>query len=601
MTTQQVTEQLNAGVGLHRAGDVLGARRIYEDVLRAHPQDADALHLLGLVAHQTGDLAHACHCIEASIALRPGAPRVYFNLAVVRAQRGDLAGAMVAYEEAIAVKPDYAEAHSNLGNLYARCDRPDDALRAYRSAIDADPDFVAARCNLGKLLIDLARYDDAIETLSCAIRREPNTPDAHAHLGQAYRRRGRFREAIAASWRSLELRPNDRDAHLNVALALAELNELEAAIEVSELAFALDPVSAEVQCCRSLLFHKAGRYHAAISAAQAAIQARPDLAAAHVNLSLAHLILGDFARGWSEYTWMWRVPTRRALYPYLDRLPLWAGESFAGRQLVITRDQGFGDAIQMVRYLPAVKARGGRVALHTLPALAPLFAQLADVDELRVVDGGGQIEAADDLHIPLLGLPGALGTELASIPAPIPYLHAPPERITRWSARLARACPEPDAAVRVGIVWAGDTTHASDHHRSVAFEQLAPLARVPGIAWFGLQKCRDEERRSFGAVTLEPLGAEIVDFADTAAILEHLDLVISVDTAIVHLAGAMGKPVWTLIAFAPDWRWLLARDDSPWYPTMRIFRQPRAGDWEAVVAVVARELAAFVARARVQA
>jgi hypothetical protein len=256
--------------------------------------------------------------------------------------------------------------------------------------------------------------------------------------------------------------------------------------------------------------------------------------------------------------------------------------------LLITREQGFGDAIQMVRYLPAVKALGGHVVLEVFPALVSLFAGLPGVDELRVVDDVTSYVDDVDLYIPLMALPRAFGTDLATIPAPIPYLPAPGERVERWRPRLQSA-----ARLRVGIVWSGNPSHANDHRRSCRFEDFAALGAIDGIAWFGLQRGHDAERRSCGPLTLEPLGAEIGDFADTAAILTHLDLVISVDTSIVHLAGAMGKPVWTLLPFSPDWRWMIERSDSPWYPTMRLFRQPRIGDWASVFAEVAGELRAL--------
>jgi hypothetical protein len=335
---------------------------------------------------------------------------------------------------------------------------------------------------------------------------------------------------------------------VNLGVAARSVDAFDVAFDAYQRALELDATCAEAHCNLGALYHLTGLYAEAIAACETAIALRPDFAMAHTNLGFSLLICGDFVRGWDEFVWLWRLPDR-CIDAYLDRVPLWNGEPFAERSLLITLDVGFGDAIQMVRYLPAVKARGGRV---------------------------------------ILGLPRALATDLSSIPAPIPYLRAQPERIERWRSRL-----ESSARLRVGIVWAGNPGHYNDRHRSCGLEDFAALGGVVGIAWFGLQKGREEERRSCGSFTLDPLGAEIGDFADTAAILTHLDLVIAVDTAVVHLAGAMGRPVWTLLAFAPDWRWLLGRADSPWYPTMRLFRQPTAGDWASVFAEVARELRAL--------
>jgi hypothetical protein len=256
--------------------------------------------------------------------------------------------------------------------------------------------------------------------------------------------------------------------------------------------------------------------------------------------------------------------------------------------LLVTREQGFGDAIQMARYFPALKARGGTVAVEIAPALAPLFATAPGIDELFVVTDAVEPRADIDVHIPLLGLPGAFRTDLASIPSGVPYLHADPAKIARWSSRLAG-----DARLRVGIAWAGSPGHVDDRHRSCRLSDFEPLARVEGVAWFGLQKGRDEDLRESGALRLEPLGPEIEDFADTAAIMTALDLVISVDTATAHLAGALGRPVWTLLPVVPHWSYLLEREDSPWYPTMRLFRAQLPGDWPGVFRNVERALRAL--------
>lgn len=576
---------LDDAVAAHRAGDLPRARSLYEEVLRAEPGQADALHLLGLVAQQSGDLSRARALIEASIAARPNVAAQHFNLGLVLALQGLTAGAIIAYETAVRLAPDFADAQSNLGNLYLQAGRHVDALRSYAAALRAKPDFAAVYSNLGTVLIQLERFDEAIEALHTSLRLTPNIPEAYANLGQALRRSGRFREAIAATQHAIELRPDYRDAYLNLAIAAYAAGAFDLSLNAYLRVLELGPVGAEVHSNVSSVYHALGRYDEAIAECQAAIALRPDYVEAHVNLAVSLLVRGDFVRGWDEYTWMWRLPAKRASYPYADRATLWNGETFRGRQLLVTRDQGFGDAIQMARYLPGIKARGGRVVLEAAPELTGLFASLGGVDELRAhVDG---TIARDDveLYIPISGLPRAFRTDLTTIPATVPYLRASAESVERWRPRLQSA-----ARLRVGIVWSGNANHDNDANRSCRLEDFAALGAIDGVAWFGLQKGRDDERRTCGALTLEPLGAQIADFSDTAAIITHLDLVIAVDTSIVHLAGAMGKPVWTLLAFVPDWRWLLERKDSPWYPTMRLFRQPSSGDWATVFAEVTREL-----------
>jgi len=585
---------------------------------------------------------------------RANVGRAYYDRAKVCALRGDVSGTVLAYETAVMFAPDFAEAFSNLGNLYLQNGRCEEALRAYAKAIRAKPDLAPVYCNLATVLIDLQRCEEAIAASEAALRLAPDLYEAHANLCQAYRRCGRVREALAPALRAAALRPDlaayldlgataheldafdialdayrralELDAtcaeahcnlgsvyhstrsyceaiaageaaialrpdfalaHCNLAAAYLATGQYDEAIAAGEAAIALRPDFALAHCNLGAAYHATGRYAEAIAAGEAAIVLRPDLALAHCNLGSSLLICGDFVRGWDEYVWLWRVPARRTL-PHLDRVPLWHGEAFAGLQLLITADEGFGDAIQLVRYLPAIRARGGRVILEVGAALFPLFADIAGADQLRVLSDFAILADDVDLQVPLSGLPRALATDLSSIPAPIPYLGAQPERVEHWRPRLVSS-----ARLRVGIVWAGNPDHANDRRRSVHLEDFAVLGGIDGIAWFGLQKGRDEQRGPCGSFTLDPLGEEIGDFADTAAILAHLDLVIAVDTAIVHLAGAMGMTIWTLLPFVPDWRWLLGRPDSPWYPTMRLFRQPAPGDWASVFAEVARELRSF--------
>jgi tetratricopeptide (TPR) repeat protein len=512
-----------------------------------------------------------------------------YHHAVLLQGRGDAGGAALAYEQAVRLVPGFAEAWSNLGNVYRQLGRRDDALRAYDAAILAKPDFAAVYCNLGVLLIELERHTDATRALEVAIRLQPEMPEAHANLGQALRRDRQYAAAIAASRRAIELRPSYRDAYLNLAAAAHEVDAFEDAVIANERAAAIDPACAQAYCNAAGALHALGRYDEAIAACDRAIALRPDYAEANANRAISLLLAGDFARGWSDYPWTWRLPAKRASYPYLDRFPLWEGAPFHGRRLLVTREQGFGDALQMARYLPAVKARGGTVALEVAPALAALFAGLPGVDELRVVEDTTVPRDDVDLHVPLLGLPRAFADGPIAIPFEAPYVHADPARVERWRARLG-----PRERFRVGFVWSGNPGHVDDRHRSCSLADFARLREIAGVAWYSLQKGRDQDLPGAGAPAFEPLGPELGDFAETAAAVSELDLVVAVDTSIVHLAGAMGKPVWTLLPFVPDWRWLAAGASTPWYPTMRLFRQPRAGDWSSVFAEVARALRELV-------
>jgi tetratricopeptide (TPR) repeat protein len=503
--------------------------------------------------------------------------------------KGDVRGAIAAYERAVRLNRKFAEAWSNLGNAYRQAGRREEALDAYDAAIRAKPEFAAAHCNRGVLLIELERYAEAAGALESAARLAPDMPEAHANLAHTYRRLHRYEEAIAAGRAAIELRPQYRDAHLNLAAAAYEIDALDEARSANQRASEIDPGSAQAWCNLAGVYHAMGRFSDAVAANERAIALRPDYAEAHANLALTLLLMGDFKGGWTEYPWIRRTPLNRGAYPYLDRFPLWDGKPFAGRHLVVTREQGFGDAIQMARYFPLVKALGGTLAVEVAPPLAVLLESASSIDELRIVKDPIVPRGDVDLQIPLLGLPGALGTEVASIPATIPYLSADPVKIARWEPVLAA-----DATLRVGIAWAGSPQQVDDRHRSCSLTEFEPLAAVESVAWFGLQKGRDEELCGSGAFALRPLGAQIEDFADTAAIMSILDLIVTVDSSPAHLAGALGRPVWTLVPCVPHWSYLLEREDSLWYPTMRLFRQPRPGDWESVFRRVARELRALL-------
>ena len=556
--TAQISALMNEGIEHHIARRFGEAAERYSRVIETDPGYGEAWRLLGVAALQSGD--------------NPAA----------RSHLG----------RAIRIDASDAAAHSALGSVNESEGKLDEAYAAYAAACAIDQTQTTALAGFTRVALGIGRAAEAIAMAQPAIERGTVDAGLLRALGAAHLKLGNYPGAEAALLASLRMTPH-ADAYANLSGAYMLMNRADEAIAAFEKAIELDPSHAaltgeQAYCNIGMMYHATGRYAEAISAYEAALALRPDFAEAHMHLAFSLLVGGDFARGWEAYVWIWRRPATRSSYTYLDCAKLWNGEPFAGRQLLITREQGFGAAIQMARYLPAVKARGGRVVLEVSPALRLLFEGLPGVDELRTVDDVSLRRNDVDLFVPIMGLPRALGTNIGAIPAPIPYLRAPDERVERWRPRLDSPAP-----LRVGIVWAGNPKHPNDQDRSCGLEDFAALGALEGIAWFGLQKGRHEERPSCGPLTLDPLGAEIRDFADTAAILTHLDLVIAVDTSIVHLAGAMGKPVWTLLPFSPDWRWMIERGDSPWYPTMRLFRQPRVGDWASVVAEVARELGAL--------
>jgi Flp pilus assembly protein TadD len=447
------------------------------------------------------------------------------------------------YVEALEMSPGFSEAAYNLGLVFQEMGRGEEAIACYGQAVRIRPDFAMAWGNLGVACRDAGRIQEALDCFHRVLRLTPGAPGALNNLGNALRVQLDHGEAIACFQEALRHSPADAEIHLNLGNALRESG---------------NPAEAEKSFRR-------------------AIQLRPDFPEAHWDLAFALLLQGDFPRGFEEYEWRWR---RAGFAPRQFAFPAWRGEDPRGRTLLVYAEQGAGDAIQFVRFVTALAARGARLALECPSSLAALFESVEGAD--RVFPRGElPSEARFDGQVSLLSLPLLLGVTLDTVPGNTPYLRPPGGREARLSA-LPGSQPR---RLKVGLVWRGNPQHKNDRHRSIPLELLEPLLAAPSVEFYSLQA---------GAPPGEPppkppfdklidLSGLIHDFADTAILMEQLDLIISVDTSTVHLAGALGRPAWLLLPCAPDWRWLLARSDSPWYPTLRLFRQPVPGDWPGVV------------------
>jgi tetratricopeptide (TPR) repeat protein len=462
-----------------------------------------------------------------------------------------------------------------------------EAVSAYRRATALHPSYAEAWQNLGSALSDLGRPAEAIPCLQKALGLRPQYPVAQVNLGNAFWATGRAEEAIRAYHGAIALKPDFAEAHTFLAIVLGEQGALDAAFAACRRALALQPGYAEAHNTLGNLLRTAGRTAEAVPCYRRAVALAPGYPDGHFNLGMALLALGEMGAGWPEYEWRWQTPQMIAAVRRLPR-PQWQGEAADGRTLLIHAEQGSGDALQFCRYAALAAARGFRVILEAPKPLVRLFRSLRGVAAVVVQ---GEPLPDFDVHVPMMSLPLLLGTRLDTIPREVLYLFADAGRVEAWTARLP---PRVGDELRVGLAWAGNPSLASpgraamDRRRSLAPERLAPLFDVPGLRFDSLQK--DGPRLPGHLPVLDVMGG-VEDFADTAALLATLDLVISVDTSVVHLAGALGQPVWLLDRFDPDWRWLTDRRDSPWYPTLRLYRQPRAGDWESVLAEVARDLA----------
>jgi tetratricopeptide (TPR) repeat protein len=535
----------------HQAGRLNEAERLYREVLAVASGHVDSLHLLGLVAYQTARLELAIEMIGQAISINPEAAPYHFNLGNTLKALGRLDEAIASYRRVVDLKPEIPEAHNSLAMALAAHGQLEEAIACYRAALALKPDFADAHSNLGNVLQQQGRPDEAVACYRAAISFRPDLPDAHNNLGNVLREQGWRDEAVACYRRAIELRPDYAEAHNNLGGA----------------------------------FMQQGRPDLAVACYRTAISIRADFADPHANLAVALLLQGDMAAGWAEFEWRWKTPQMIKTHRDFAQ-PQWHGEAAEGRTLLLHAEQGFGDTIQFCRYAALAAARGLRVTIEVPKPLVRLLQGLPGAD--RVMQRGEQLPAFD-YHCPMLSMPLALGTTLATIPGTAPYLHAGRAEIAAWRMRLSAMV---DRGFRVGLAWAGSAATPSDPRRSLVPDRLAPLFDLPGLHFFSLQKAGPRAPETFPFTDVMD---EMEDFADTAALIANLDLVISVDTAVAHLAAALGKPVWMLDRFDPDWRWLTGRRDSPWYPTLRLYRQPAPRDWDAVIAEVAGDLRSLTA------
>ena len=496
-------------------------------------------------------------------------------------QAGQLPEAEAIYRQVLDVEPDHADANHLLGVIADQAGRHEIAVLLISKAIKKNPIDAAYHCNLGNALHEQGRLDEAIASYRKALAIKPDYAEAHSNLGNALHEQGRLDDAVASCRKALGIKPDLAGAHSNLGNAFTDLGRLDDAVASYHKALALKPDFPEVHSNLGTALKKLGRFEDAAASYHKALAIEPDFPEAHENLGRLRLMMGSFQDGWEDYAWRWRVKDS-PLHPHDYEKPFWGGSDLEGQTIFIYPEQGLGDVVQFVRYLPLVAARGGRVVFEVPPHLVRLFQGIDGADTLL---RGGEPLPPFDFHAPLLDLPRLLNTSLETIPSHDFYLKAAPELEEAWASRLG-----PWEEFRVGIAWAGNPNHKNDRNRSMEPSLLQPLTEIPGVSVYSLQVGRNGEAVRLFSDNITDLAPFLTDFAETAAVMSNLDLVVSVDTSVVHVAGALGRPVWTLLPFIPDWRWLLERDDSPWYPTMRLFRQEKRGDWKGVIERVSQAL-----------
>ena len=450
----------------------------------------------------------------------------------------------------------------------------EEAIAHYRQAIQLNPNYADALMALGSSLQEKEDNEQAIAYYQNVIALHPDNPSVHNNLGIALKDTGKLDEAIPHFQKAIALDPNYSGAYSNLGLVLQEKGLLDEAIANYEKALTIDPNYADAYHNYGVALNKKCQLTAATSRYRQAIAIKNDFADAHLGLAMSLLQSGKIKEGFSEYEWRWQVKTTPK--PNFN-IPLWDGSDLEGKTILLHEEQGFGDTLQFIRYAPLVKQLGCRVIFTCKPALSRFLSTAKGIDQLIVK---GQPLPDCDLRVPLLSLPHILGTTLETIPSQTPYLQAVEEKDLPIPHILS-----PMPKLKVGIVWAGSPKNKNDRHRSVKASQFSPLLEIPGIAFYSLQKGLPAAEIS-QLRNIISLDEYLSDFADTAAAIEKLDLVITVDTSVAHLTGALGKPAWVLLCYSPDWRWILDRDDSPWYPTIQLFRQTSPGDWNGVFARV---------------
>ena len=618
---------IEEALGLHRAGRLVEAETLYRQVLAGEPSNFDAVHLLGVLAQQTGNGERAVELIlravdirpddasarsnlglayrtlgrfdEAESALRrsvkvnPDWDRSHATLGLILRDRGDLTGAEIELTTALRLNPSNDEALTNLANIYREARRFDEAEALYRAAVAIRPDRAAIWKNLAALHQDRSQWKEAESCLRAALENGDSTAEVMSNLGFALLQLGRFNEAEAACREALALQSEYPDALVNLASVLQALGDLEAAEELCRSALASDAVHVAALVNLGTIRKEQDDASAAEACYRRATALDAQSAAAKYNLGMMLLLRGDYGEGFDLFEARFEMFQghfkREPANPFVKNVAkLWRGDSMSGRRAVIWTEQGHGDSLMMLRYLPLLKARGAaRVIFVCEPELARIAAGVAAVDQVITWDA---VEAIGeyDLHCPTMSLPHCFRTTLATIPAGEPHVAISRTLLDEWKERLANI-----AGPRVGLTWAGNETLRDDAKRSISLGTFEPILNVPGVQFLSLQKGdRARQAHEWRHAIIDHMEA-CRDFMDTAALIGNLDLVITVDTAVAHLAGAMGKPVWLLNRAGSEWRWGLVGERTAWYPTMRIFRQQHPLDWAPVMKLVASELKAF--------
>jgi tetratricopeptide (TPR) repeat protein len=587
-------------------------------VIKKTPENVNVINLLAINAHNLKKYKTAAKLYLIANKISPNNPIILNNQGSILRLQGDINGAIAAYQQAITAAPQQMEARFNLarlyedtaqpmkaiecyekillldsnniqallrsGNLLQRLQQERVAIKAYKKILVLQPNNVAALLALAICLQSMELHHEAIGYYQKILALQPDNAQAYVNLGVAYKKIEAYDEAIECYHKALKLSPNIDYIYTNLANALSSANRREEALDYYNKALSLNSNSAEAYNGLGYAQHCLADYHDADINFNKALALNAQHVDAHFNKALNYLIQGNLQAGWEEYEWRMRKPE---MAPMINKIPypLWDGSPLDGRTLIVFAEQGFGDNIQFIRYLPLIEKHGGKVIFSTRPELYRLFEQIPGIDTLT---NRGELVADVDCYLPLLSMPRLFNTTLETIPNDVPYLHAYENDI----ASFKNIFKSKKAKINVGMCWTGSPTHKNTQNRSCQVTDFLPLLELNDFRFYSLQKTLDAAALP-SDLPLIDLSSQLTDFAMTAAAIANLDLVITVDTSVAHLAGAMGKPVWNLLSFSNDWRWMRDRSDSPWYPTMRLYRQPTLNDWDSIFTQVKHDLIRF--------
>ncbi|HQN64385.1 MAG TPA: tetratricopeptide repeat protein [Methylophilus sp.] len=545
-------------------------------------KQAQAWSLLGIAYTQQGLFQKAIDACQKSIELSPASPEAYVNLGNAQRALQHFEKAIESYEKAIALNPNNADVFVNLGHLCNERLNYVAAAACYQQALSIDPNDYEVQYACGLALKELKAHQEALNHFSQALKLRPKDASALKACFLMHLELSQLEQALAVANKLVSIIPSQTDAHLNLGVVLGKMGRLKEALQVYDRAIKLDPSNAASYANRGLILADMQRLDEAMQSYDLAIQLDSNWDNAYWNKALLYLLRGDYLHGWPLYEWRWKT-ILKDFYRQFPQ-PLWLGKQpIQGKTILVTSEQGFGDFLQFCRYIPILEAMGAIVFLEVPKPLQTVISSMHA--GFTMVEAGNAMPETD-YYCPMMSLPAALKTELSTIPNNVPYLFVDNEKKKRWLDKLGvKARP------RIGLVFSGSTKHQNDHNRSIAFERLSPMVEFPAEFHLLQKEFRENDMpviRRFDNVRLHQ--NDLTDFSDTAALIALMDLVISVDTSVAHLAAAMGKDCWVMLPYAPDFRWMLDREDSPWYPSVRLFRQPDFNDWESVVGQVKRKL-----------